>query len=222
MFVGEHVLAERRAERGEALDDFGEPLLGRRVEGGAGAAEAGVIALDDALLLARQIELVGLLHQRVDALEQVRIGIDGVPVPGELRRDLALDLEQGVIGMGAGQKVKHIADPLERAAAAFDRRNGVVEGCRLWIAGNGGDFGCMFGQRPGIGRAELFGADRVERRDAVRCRPLLEERITLGGHITIGRSGGLHGLNLVHQGVIPNAGAAVIYVVWTTLPEGEP
>ena len=70
LLVGEHVLAERGAERREPFDDLGEPLLGRRVKRGAGAAEAGMIALDDALLLGGEPKRAGVAHQRVDALEQ--------------------------------------------------------------------------------------------------------------------------------------------------------
>ena len=39
LLVGEHVLAERRAELGQPLDDLGQALLRRAVERGAGAAE---------------------------------------------------------------------------------------------------------------------------------------------------------------------------------------
>ena len=117
LLVGEHVLAERGAELGEPLDDLGEAFFGFTVESGAGAAEARIIALGDALLFGIEPERVGLPHHRVDAAEQCRIAVDLVPVAGDLRRKLALDFQQSVVGMRAGQQPKCVADPLQRTAA---------------------------------------------------------------------------------------------------------
>ena len=49
-------MAERRAEMGQPLVDLGHPLLGRLVEAGAGAMEAGIGALQEPHLLAGQPE----------------------------------------------------------------------------------------------------------------------------------------------------------------------
>ncbi len=92
-------------------------FLAVAVERGAGAAEARMIALDDALLLGIEPERVGFPHHRVDAAEQCRIGVDLVPVAGDLRRKFALDFEQSVVGVRAGQQPKRIADALQRPAA---------------------------------------------------------------------------------------------------------
>ena len=54
----------------ETFDDFGETILGRVVERRARAAEAGMVALEHALLLGHQPERIDLAHQRVDAPEQ--------------------------------------------------------------------------------------------------------------------------------------------------------
>ena len=51
LLVGEHVLPERRAEARQPLADLLQPLLRRRIEPGAGAAEQRVIALQHARLL---------------------------------------------------------------------------------------------------------------------------------------------------------------------------
>jgi hypothetical protein len=73
------------------------------IERGAGAAEASVVALEHALLLGGKPERIGLAHQRVDAAEQRRVGVDLVPVAGDPRRNLALDFKERVVGVGAGQ-----------------------------------------------------------------------------------------------------------------------
>ena len=59
LLVGEHVLAERRAEAREPLGDLLQPLLGGAVEPGAGTAEHRVVALQHARLLGRQAEALG-------------------------------------------------------------------------------------------------------------------------------------------------------------------
>ena len=58
LLVGEHILAERGAQGRKALDDFGKALFRCVVEAGAGAAEAGVVALQHALLLGIKAERV--------------------------------------------------------------------------------------------------------------------------------------------------------------------
>ena len=58
-------------------------------------------------------------------------------MPGEARGDVALDRLQGVVGVRAGERVKHIADAREQLAAALERRNGVLEARRRAGAGNG-------------------------------------------------------------------------------------
>ena len=51
LLVGEHVLAEGRAEAGEPVADLLQPLLGGGIEPGAGAAEERVVALQHPRLL---------------------------------------------------------------------------------------------------------------------------------------------------------------------------
>ena len=165
-----------------------EALLRRIVEAGAGAAEAGVIALQHALLLGIEAELVDVAHQRIDAAEQRRVGVDLVPVPRHLRRNLALDLEQRVVGMGAGQEMEYVADPRQRPSGELQRRDGVVEARRRGIGGDGRNLGLVVGERAGIGRPEMLGLDAVERRHLVGGGPFRQQRIA-------GRVGGAGGCN---------------------------
>ena len=69
LLVGKHVLAECGTERGEPLDNLGEPLLGGGVEPGAGAAEIRVVALQHAFLLGVELEAVDLADEVIDAAE---------------------------------------------------------------------------------------------------------------------------------------------------------
>ena len=188
LLVGEHVLAERGAQGGKALGDFGKPLLRGVVEAGAGAAEAGVVALQHALLLGIEAERVDAAHQRIDAAEQRRVGVDLVPMPRHLRRNLALDLEQRVVGMGAGQEMEHVADPRQRPSGELQRRDGIVEARRRRIGRNGRDLGLVVGERAGIGRPEMLGLDAVERRRLVGGGPIRQERI-VGGAMLAGAAG---------------------------------
>ena len=97
-------------------------------------------------------------------------------MPRQQRGRVALDLEQRVVAMGAGQKVEGVADPVERPPAQFQRGDGVVEARRRRIAGDGGDLGLVLGERPRIGRPEMLGRDPVEGRHPVGGGPSLEER----------------------------------------------
>ncbi len=187
LLVGEHVLAERGAQSGEALGDFGKPLLRRIVEAGAGAAEAGVVALQHALLFGIEAERVDAAHQRIDAAEQRRVGVDLVPMPRHLRRHLALDLEQRVVGMGAGQEMEDVADARQRPPGELQRRDRIVEARRRRIGRNGRDLGLVVGERAGIGRPEMLGLDAVERRGLVGGGPIRQQRIA--GRVGGGRGG---------------------------------
>ncbi len=165
LLVGEHVLAERGTEFSEPLDDLGEPVFCRVIEGGSGAAEAGVIALEHALLLGVEAGRIGRAHHRIDAAEQRRTRIDLVPMAGKLRRQFALDCEQRVVGIGAGQDVEDLVDALQRPPAEFQRFDCIGETRRLGVRLDGRDLGFMLGNGAGKGRPELLGRDVIERRN---------------------------------------------------------
>ncbi len=83
LFVRQHVLAEGRAETGEAIPDLLQPLLGGRIKSRARAAEQRVVALQHARLLGGESGARGFV-KRVEPGEQRRVEMDLVPVPGEL------------------------------------------------------------------------------------------------------------------------------------------
>ena len=139
----------------------------RVLAAGSSAAPArrklGMIALDHPLLFGIEPERVGLAHQRVDAGEQIRVGVNVVPVPRHHRRHLALDLLQRIVGMGAGEHMEHVLDPRQRPAAALQRLDRIGETRRRGLGRNRRDFGRVFGAGACVGRAKVFGPDAVER-----------------------------------------------------------
>ena len=96
---------------------------------------------------------------------------------GAERRDLALDREDRVIGVGAGERIEHVLDPGQRVAAALQRLDGVGEAGRGRVGRDGGDLGLVLGKGVREGGAEMLGLDAVERRHAERPAPVLEQRI---------------------------------------------
>jgi hypothetical protein len=185
LLVGKHILAECGPEFGQAFDDLGQPFLRCAVERGAGAAEGGMVALQHARLLGGEVKLVRLPHDLVEAAKQRRIGTYLVPVTGDLRRDLALDLQEGLVAVGADKKVEDVFDPRQRLTAQLQRRDGVAEARRLRQRGDGGDLGLMLGKRVSVGRREVLGPDGRKRRNPVGGRPMLEKRV-------VGRVSGAH------------------------------
>ena len=102
--VGKHVLAELRAEHREPLGDLGKPLLLLRRQRRALAHEGEVQPLEHArLLLASGRAPPRLRLQRLDAAEERLVQEDRRAVLGEDRRDVALDLLQRLVGVGAGK-----------------------------------------------------------------------------------------------------------------------
>ncbi len=205
LFVGKHVLAERGGERRDALDDLGEALLGGTVEAGAGAAEADVIALEHALLLGAEPKGVGLLCERIDAAEQGRIGLDLVPMAGELRGDPAFQLEQGLVAVGADQHVEDVLDPGQRPSASLHGRDRIVEAGGRGVGGDGCNLSLVLGESPFVCEPEILRFDAVKRRDPVGCRPGGEEGVL--GHVGPG-----------HRRVLANGEASVIYVIEPAAP----
>ncbi len=136
-FVGEHVLPELGAQRRQPFADRGEPrlLVGR--EPGAGAHESRAIAIERArgFRVERQRRLRPV--QRFDALEQRVVEKDRAALARQDRRDLALDLLQRVVAVGAGEIEEHRGDAIERLAAALQRADRIVERRRSRIGGDG-------------------------------------------------------------------------------------
>ena len=171
LLVGQNVLAERGAKACQPLGDRREPRLGSLVETGAGVAETGVITLENAPAFGIEAECVDAARQRIYSPVQAGIGVDLVPVPGHARRYFAFDLEQGVVGMGAGQEVERISDPRQQPAGALKGNNRVVEAWRSRICGDRRDLARVLGERPVIGLSEMLRLYVRERGDFVGGGP---------------------------------------------------
>ena len=180
LLVCQHVLAERSAERGEALVDIGEPRLRRGVKRSAGAGKFQVIALEHAPLLGRKRKPVAHLVETIDAAEQGLVHEDPVPVLGLERGELALDREDRIVGVSAGEEIENVDRPRERLSARLERVDGVGEGRRVRIAGNGRDLSRVRGKCAGKGRPEMLGLDPAEGCHAEGAAPLREQRVVAG------------------------------------------
>ena len=129
--VRQHVLAEFRVERREALIDGGEPRLVGVVQRRAMACEIAIDDPDEALLLRRQTGRLARLIDRLHAREERRVLHDFVGEGGEHRRHLHLDgLHLLVVQRGCEDAIDD-ADAMQRAAGILQRRDRVRESGRL-------------------------------------------------------------------------------------------
>ncbi|GMA76755.1 hypothetical protein GCM10025880_31720 [Methylorubrum aminovorans] len=167
--VGEHVLGELRAEFGQPDRDLGDASLRLRGEAGAGPAEAAEVALEHAALLRAQTLGIGV--DRREAVPELRVQGDGARMPGELWGDGPFDRLQLRAGVAAREIEEHVGHPVEGRARPLHRRDGVVEGRRRLVSGDGRDLGVMRLQRAREGRHVMLGPDRLEIRQAEGCRP---------------------------------------------------
>ncbi len=157
LLIGQNILAEGGAELGQPFADSGDPRLGVLRQAGAGAAEGDVIALQDPRLFGRETERIAPVPQRVDAGEQGGVKVNAVAMGGKPRRHLPLDRHQGVVRMGAGQRMKHRRHPVERRTAALQRQNRVGEVFRLGVRGDAIDFRHLLRHRVVEARPEMLG-----------------------------------------------------------------
>ncbi len=108
---------------------------------------------------------------------------------GEPGRNIALDLFDGVIGIGAGEREEDVGDPAERPAGPLQRLDGVGEIRLVRVGDDGCDLGVMRRQRRLEGRRKLPGLDPLERRRLERTiRPVRQQRVSgrrreLGGFV---------------------------------------
>jgi len=100
-----------------------------------------------------------------------------VMVLRQLRGDLFFQLLERVIGIGAGERVEDDLDPRERLAAPFERHQGVVEGGRAGVVGDGLDFGDLLAHARLEGRREVGVLDLVKRRRRERQGDRREQRV---------------------------------------------
>ena len=180
LLVVEDVLAEARPERREALGDRRQPRPFGRPEPRAPAHEAAVGEVEHAGLLGVEAEAFASCEDRIDAGEESGIEPDRLPMPGEEGCDVALDLLQRLVGVGACEVPEYAAHPAQCAAGALQRPDDVVE---AWLGGiglDGVDLVAVFGDPALEGRPEVLRLDRPERRRRERCRPGLEQGVA--GH----------------------------------------
>ena len=105
-----------------------------------------------------------LVHQRLDALEQLVIEVDGVVVGGQLGRHFAVDRVKLVVGVGALQGREDGGGAGQQLARFFHRDNGVVEGRRVLVVGNRGNFRQVLAHAGHVGWLEVLVLDLVEGR----------------------------------------------------------
>src|SRR5262245_14811389 len=82
------------------------------------------------------------------------LGLDG--------RDLALDCEDFLVIVRAGQQVEDVDRPRERLATCLERGDGVGECRRGRIAGDGRDLGDVRGKCAGKGFPEMVWLNAIE------------------------------------------------------------
>ena len=102
------------------------------------------------------------------------MGVNRVPMPGDLRRDIPLDFKKRIVAVRAGKKVKRIADAVERPPAQLHDDDGVGKARPRRITGDGRDLGLMLGERVRIGFREMLGGNTVERRNPAGGGPVLQ------------------------------------------------
>ena len=182
--VSQHVLRELRLQRGEFLGDRRHARAGRRREARTGAHEVEVDTLGQAQLLGREAQFEAALVNRVDPRKQRPVQVGRGVVRGQPRRQFALGgLQRGRSRRG-GEVTEYPLDALVVGACRVEGGDGVGEVRRRATRGNRIDFGAMRGQRLLEGRCEVLGANRVERRQAMRRVPGCEQRV--GGRMVEG------------------------------------
>jgi len=139
-----------------------------------------VVALEHAPLLGRKRKPLAHLAETIDAAEQGLVHEDPVPMLGLERGQLALECEDRIVGVGAGQEMEKVDGSRERLSARVERVDGVGEGRRLHIAGNGRDLGRVRGECARKGRPKMLRVDPVEGRHAEGAAPLREQRVVVG------------------------------------------
>ena len=180
LLVGEHVLAEQRAEARQPLADRRQARLPFGVEAGAGAGESDAPAFERPRRFGVEAETLARLMQRLDAGEQRVVEQDRVALARQHRRDVAFDALDLVAGLCAGEMEERRAHPLEQRAGALQGDDRVVEGRRGRIGDDRRDLGAPLGQRRVEGGRKVLGPDAIERRRAERRVPRREQGIVGG------------------------------------------
>jgi hypothetical protein len=100
-----------------------------------------------------------------------------IAMRGELRRDVALDGLQLVGRFRRGQVEEQALEAMEVFPALVERRDRIAEARRVGALGDGFDLGPVRVHPVQERREIMFRLEAVERRQAVRCLPRLQQRI---------------------------------------------
>src|SRR5690606_27183425 len=114
-----YVLAKLGPQSRQFLVDRGKALLRRLAELRAGLDEVLPRLFQNPLRLGVEPERAAPFIKRIDAGEERRVHVDRRKMPGHLRRNLALDLLDRRIGVGAGLAPEHGRGASERLAGQF-------------------------------------------------------------------------------------------------------
>ena len=175
-FVGEHVLAEQRAEARQPLADRRQPRLLLGGEAGAGARERDAPAFERPRRLGIEAETAARLMQRLDAGEQRVVEQDRVALARQHRRDVAFDALDLVAGLALA-RWKNAA--LTRLSGAPARSRATIVLSKVGAAGSAmiAAISARLAPTPRRRRAEMLGPDAVERRRAERRVPRRKQGI---------------------------------------------
>ena len=176
-FVGKHVLAEARGQRGHAFVDRRESFARLARELRTGAHEVAMQLLEQTPLLGGQRQALTLAVQRVHPREEALVQVDRVGVRRQRPRHLALHGLQRRRGLGGAQVVEQQLDACEQTPARVQARHRVVKARRLGLCRDGIEFGAMLAHRHVEGRREVCAADLGERRHRMRRAPGTQQRI---------------------------------------------
>ena len=181
LLVGQHVLAERGAERRQPLDDGGKALLLVGIERRALAAILGVMALQHARLLGGEAEAVALADK---ARRCARTGRRSSAPCSSAPRCGARCRARSPAACRCcrcRQSWPKMSSTRCKARPAFSSATMVLsKRRRLLLARDRGDLGLVLGEGALIGRHEMLGLDAGKRRRAERRVPGLEEGIVWG------------------------------------------
>ena len=173
----EQLGAERGAERRQLLVQFAQRRLVARRQFRTRAHEVAVVALDQTFGFRIEAERVALRIKRFHPRKELGIEKDRVAMRGLLRCLVLLHLLQGVVGIGLGQRGKHLAHARQQCARALQCDDGVIEGRRVVRVCDLLDFGDLLLHAFVDCGLEVGVLDLVERRRLVLQGAGVEERI---------------------------------------------
>ena len=164
----QHVLAVFELQQGEFLFQPGVSLLVFGPEQRAAAHEALVALLQELALVGRQVQRAPAVIDGLDAREQRLVERDIHVEIGQQGRDLLGDLLHPVVALGFEQVEKDAADAVQGGAREFEGLDGVGEGRRLRVGGDGVHLGLAGLDGRPEGRQIVLLADQVEARSPER------------------------------------------------------